>query len=575
MLRKDKVKGPILIPFSLVLLLGLGAVLFVAFQYEEQARKQDLANNARTVERLFKLQIDNDASRLHAALCPISRRQSLKNIFLSGDRELLLTKTRPLFERLRDQHRVTHFYILDASRRVVLRVHQPDMQGDIINRTTTLQAEQTGKETRGIELGPLGTLTLRAVKPWFNAGKLIGYLELGEEIDHVTEEIHSALDVDLMVLLHPQFVPPRESTEHAENSDDAIIFSSTFNNLTPELARKLSNAHHEDTIGQQAMEGDHPLYTALFPLYDAGNREIGDILVVRDVTKLQADFHQSLVVTAVFILLAGGIVFGLFYVILDRVEKDYLHQLKIEMQFARLNTQHKRIVQIEKLSEIGRTISEIAHQINNPLVGVVNMAQMAERVADDPVRVRQLLADIRQAGEDSHAFLKRMLKFTRISRSEIKSTDITALIQETIDLFMQSTEQHPEVTTELVQTPLTLDIDPILIRHALFNLLTNAAQMSPPGAEIKVRLTRQTGDGHRAGLLLSVIDHGTGLSKQVQDKLFTPFFTTQPHGTGLGLPVVQHVAILHDGYVSAENHPDGGAVFAIWLPINQLNDGQA
>ncbi|NCC93691.1 MAG: histidine kinase, partial [Opitutae bacterium] len=117
----------------------------------------------------------------------------------------------------------------------------------------------------------------------------------------------------------------------------------------------------------------------------------------------------SLALAAVLSLLAGGLVFALFFVILGRVEKDYRRQREMETRFARLSTEHQRIVQIEKLSEVGRTIGEIAHQINNPLVGVVNMAQLAEREADDPVRVRELLGDIRRAGSDCHAFLQRML----------------------------------------------------------------------------------------------------------------------------------------------------------------------
>ena len=94
------------------------------------------------------------------------------------------------------------------SRRVVLRAHQPDMSGDAIDRATARLAQESGRETQGLELGPLGTLTLRAVKPWYDGDTLIGYLELGEEIDHVAQEIHAALGLDLLVLfIHRGDVP--------------------------------------------------------------------------------------------------------------------------------------------------------------------------------------------------------------------------------------------------------------------------------------------------------------------------------------------------------------------------------
>ena len=194
------------------------------------------------------------------------------------------------------------------------------------------------------------------------------------------------------------------------------------------------------------------------------------------------------------------------------------------------------------------------------------MAQLAQREAEDPVRVRPLLGDIRQAGADCQAFIQRMLAFTRVSRSERRLTDLGVLIQDTIDLFQQSTERQPLITTELPQSPRTLAVDPVLIRHALFNLLANAAQANAPGAEIRVRLQTVTGADGRAGWSLQVIDQGPGFSDEVREKLFTPFFTTRPSGTGLGLAVVQHVAALHDGNASGDNRPGGGAVFALWLP---------
>jgi hypothetical protein len=101
MRRADRVKGPILVPFTLVLLLALGALLSIAYRYEAHARAHDLANSVRAVERLFRLQLDNDAAKLHATLCPISRDTALKAAFLAGDLGALQAQIAPLFERLR------------------------------------------------------------------------------------------------------------------------------------------------------------------------------------------------------------------------------------------------------------------------------------------------------------------------------------------------------------------------------------------------------------------------------------------------------------------------------------------
>jgi signal transduction histidine kinase len=565
MQRADRVKGPILVPFTLVLLLALGALLSIAYRYEAHARAHDLANSVRAVERLFHLQLDNDAAKLHATLCPISRDAALKAALLDGDLEALRAQIVPLFERLHQQHRVTHFYVMDTARRVVLRAHQPDMSGDAIDRATARLAQESGRETQGLELGPLGTLTLRAVKPWYDGDTLIGYLELGEEIDHVAQEIHAALGLDLLVLVEGRLLAPGEGGAPG-GADRPVILSSTLEEIPVAVAERLRRPAAERRAAEQTVDGARVLYTALLPLTDVTGLEVGEIAVVRDVTDLQAGFRQTLITATVAILGVGGLVFYLFYLVLDRVERDYRRQRELETRFARLSTEHQRIVQIEKLSEVGRTIGEIAHQINNPLVGVINMAQLAEREADDPVRVRHLLEEIRRAGKDCHAFLQRMLAFTRVSRSERRPTEVTALVRDTIALFQQSTDRHPAVATEL-PPPVTLDLDPVLVRHALFNLLANGAQVNPPDGTITVRLQPANGPERRPGWSLAVIDQGPGLTAAVREKLFTPFFTTRPTGTGLGLAVVQHVAILHEGEATGDNHPDGGAIFALWLPL--------
>ncbi len=248
----------------------------------------------------------------------------------------------------------------------------------------------------------------------------------------------------------------------------------------------------------------------------------------------------------------------------------YRRQQETEIQVSELITEkqkQQRIFQMEKLSEMGMMIGEIAHQINNPLVGVVNMAELAEREVSNNGQTRKLLVEIRKAGEDCRTFIQRLLTFSAISHSEKISTDIKKLLLETIALFQQSAESHPPVVTEFPDAEVTLNVDPVLIRHAVFNLLSNAAKANPAGGTITVGLHPETRiDDSAAGWSLFVRDRGIGLADDVLENIFTPFFSTHADGTGLGLSVVQQVAIMHDGHVSAANNPDSGAIFAVWLP---------
>ena len=99
---------------------------------------------------------------------------------------------------------------------------------------------------------------------------------------------------------------------------------------------------------------------------------------------------------------------------------------------------------MEKLSALGTMVGSIAHQLNNPLVGVVNMAQLAEREGPTIRRAtRELLADIRRAGEDCRGFVRRMLEFSKVSCFDSKPTPMAALIEDTVLMFRQAEDAAP------------------------------------------------------------------------------------------------------------------------------------
>jgi len=264
-------------------------------------------------------------------------------------------------------------------------------------------------------------------------------------------------------------------------------------------------------------------------------------------------------------LATGGSGIVLFAALYSLFRTVYYRQRQAESQFAKLSTEHERLIQIEKLSAMGQMLSEIAHQLNSPLVGVVNLTQIAEREVDRPDRVRQLLGEIRKAGNHCHEFVQRMLRFNQIARFRPQRVEMKPVLRETIDFFMQSIGGDSRVMAEVPAEDVVLEADPVLIRHALFNLIHNAA-LARPNGQVTVSLTvaQQNGvDGYN----LSVTDLGSGISPEVAGKLFTPFFTTRPGGTGLGLSVAQHIAAQHGGNIRAENIPEGGARFILWLPL--------
>lgn len=562
-------------PFATVLTFILCAFVATTYLLEVEVRDRALADRVAAVAKLFDQKLGKDTNLMQGVLRTLMTNPSIELALRRLDRDALLREVGPLFEALRTDHRITHLYFNSPDLVNVVRMHSPAHFGDLIGRGTSTRSRDQGKAVYGLELGPLGTLTLRLVMPWLADGKPLGYMEIGEEIEYLVNEIHDSLSVDVFVLMDKRILSPQQWQEglkllKREGSwtrfDAWVLVAQTASQVPAQLNDSVV-VKLRGGDAQVFRDGENTLHLAMLPLMDASGQRIGDMVVMRDITQLQQTFLKSVLTVTLLSLMVGIGVLGLFYVALGRVERDYQRQHDLEHQLLRLGTEHQRMLQIEKLSALGTMVGEIAHQLNNPLVGVVNLAQLASREADDPVRTRELLKEIHHAGADCHAFIESMLRFSKVSSFESQPTAMAQVIDETVLLFRQTEGKQLPVDVCVPDQPVVLTVDPILVRHALFNLLLNAAQATEGEGGIVIRLASVVNlETHASGWELSVTDHGKGIAPELLDKVFLPFFTTRNEGTGLGLPVVQHVALLHGGYVRVDNQVDGGTQFALWLP---------
>ncbi|MCX7173571.1 MAG: ATP-binding protein [Proteobacteria bacterium] len=259
--------------------------------------------------------------------------------------------------------------------------------------------------------------------------------------------------------------------------------------------------------------------------------------------------------------IGGALLFAALYKLFVLV---YSRQKIAELQFTKLTTEHNQIVQLEKLSAMGEIVSEIAHQINNPLVGVINLSQVAERDPEISAKTRRLLTAIQKSGIECSDFVQRLLRLNQAARSEPQSVHLNDLVRDTITFFHQTIGKNHTVTFTESDDNVTITVDPVLIRHALFNFIHNAI-LAAPDKPVAIAFVSEKHEGV-SGYLLSVTDMGGGFSEEVAKRLFKPFFTTRLGGTGLGLAVAQLIAMKHGGVARAENLSGRGARFSIWLP---------
>ncbi len=284
-----------------------------------------------SVQQFFEEKLESDASMMGAALDVILRDEQLKAALKAKNGLALLNQTLPLFDQLNVDHGITHLYFTGPDRVNILRVHKPEKYGDTIDRFTTLEAERTGKVSHGIELGPLGTFTLRVVEPWFDGQQLIGYVEMGEEIEHITRKLRHVLGVEIYVVIEKEYLDRTnwESGMRMLGRDatwnrfpTVVMVDQTLEEFPEPLAAFCAEERHTSMKTDIYTSFNNRHYRARFiQLNDAGGRGVGDMVVMMDVTDPMAYLHMTLIVIGLICVAVGGILFALLLLYVDRVER--------------------------------------------------------------------------------------------------------------------------------------------------------------------------------------------------------------------------------------------------------------
>ena len=252
--KSQRIKSRILTPMVLVGAVLISLSLIGGYWLQKRAIDDSVHQRLSGVHRIYEELLQEESQLMSGQIDFLKSDQALLALFLAGDRANLVQKSRPLFERMRSSYRITHFYFHGPDKICFLRVHAPGRHGDLIDRYTMAGAVASGKPFHGIELGPLGTFTLRVVHPWLVDGKLEGYIELGMEIEHVTQLIKKSLNLEILILLEKKFLK-RDDWEaglkvlsREGNWDlygDFVVIDQTIDGL-PVLAEKLSSHDKED-----------------------------------------------------------------------------------------------------------------------------------------------------------------------------------------------------------------------------------------------------------------------------------------------------------------------------------------
>jgi len=247
---------------------------------------------------------------------------------------------------------------------------------------------------------------------------------------------------------------------------------------------------------------------------------------------------------------------------------------RVEKKTLELEQAHEHVLRVEKLASIGKLAAIVAHEINNPLAGILVYARLVLKrlgrngsaaATDEETRkhVETIAAESARCGE----IVKGLLQFSRQTKPNVKPNDLNEIINQSLRLVRHKIDLSGAATITKCEADLKrIACDEQQIKQALVALLINACEAVHPGEGVITVSSRYLSDAHAAEIRIG--DNGVGMDGETKQHIFEPFFTTkeQGKGVGLGLAVVYGIVTGHAGEIQVESEPGRGTTFVIRLP---------
>lgn len=337
----------------LALFIVAGAAVLYTTQEVYQTAIDRAANDSLSVasESFDNLEAQ-DTEKLSAALDVMMTREDLQQLFVAKDREGLYAAAAPLFEGLRERYAITHWYFIEKEpvSTVFLRVHSKDKYDDEVKRDTFLTAVDTKSYGAGKDLGKTA-FALRVVHPWYNAeGELIGYMEVGQEIEKFLEIMSGQSGDSLALVLKKDAVDEAEWAVMRENAglennwnehDSLVVAATTEGAVDPSdiAGLKVDSLSDDGELLGTSEDGDQSSTIGAFPVKNTRGVIVGAVVVGHDTTALVTEMGRARTTTmailgAVGVLLIGIVILMLNTLVFNRLTRMITHMETVSTRLA-------------------------------------------------------------------------------------------------------------------------------------------------------------------------------------------------------------------------------------------------
>jgi signal transduction histidine kinase len=595
------------------------SISFVGIYFQNEAISNSGFDAIYEVEKDFDNLVKTDTKMLMSTLDVLLQDENFMSYYLRGDRNALYEYGQLLFSDLKEQYDITHFYFIREDGTCFVRMHNKDKYDDLVTRFTFKDAERTNDVGVGLELGKTA-FALRVVKPYYKNGDLIGYIELGQEIDKFLDVLKDDSSNEFVIVSEKQYLDEnswesvREVAELRNNwndFEDYVVISATSDD---ELFSECFNSENVERVkdGENVLGfvdiGERKFLCGGFSITDAGGRDSAAILSVVDVTdKFVYLFNtQTMMVVLffIFIIVVGFFVFGVmgkfiksigdltdvthdlqkgkFDVNVDIKTGDELEELGNAFnQTAKvLGTMDVEKKQLESAKT--RFLSITSHELRSPMTPMKAQLEMLlggyfgklnkkQRESMDIVlrntsRLDRIIVDFLEISRIEAARLKFEFEKTSLA-PHIKR------LKEEMKGFMP--DKNIEIVLRLGNLPV-MEVDPNRVYQVLRNLINNAIKFSHPNSKIIV-----SGGMSKGKIIISVKDQGIGMSQEDTIKVFEPFYQAEQsiyrehQGTGLGLAICRGIVESQDGKIWIESEKGKGTTFYFNIPLTPVREIRA
>lgn len=419
-----KVFLPFLLGFSIIGFVSIYSLERINTEHQK-VRTNEILNN---IQKTYENKLKQNYLIYNEIVHHIQSDQKIAKLFLQKDREKLYEYTKKLYKRLNKEFQVTHFYFHSLDKKNFLRVHNPNLHSDSINRVTLNSSEKTKDISCGIEFGILHNLTSRYVEPYYINDKIVGYIELGEDIDYLTPYLSEMLDAQILIAIKKNLIDLRninltEKTKekiknYPETKKYYIINSKQKKfdkNIIELIDGKVTILDAQKSVGSTYEIG-------LIKLYDLNKQEAGELVVLINPKNNKTTLLKLKTQLSFLIFIIALIIVTIYYLYLknttkklEKTTKDIIKLTNIDQLTSLYNRRYfnKKVPsEIKKAMRLNKSVSFLmldvdSFKLYNDNYGHINGDEALKQIAKVLKKTVKRSSDIafRMGGEEFSVFI--------------------------------------------------------------------------------------------------------------------------------------------------------------------------